>query len=70
VFAIGSDPIEYGLVESFNRPGGNITGMIWLGGSTSTAKRLQLLHEVTPAAAAIAVLVNPTNPNRRLRWKY
>jgi putative tryptophan/tyrosine transport system substrate-binding protein len=40
VFAIGADPVEYGLVGSFNRPGGNITGMIWLGGSTSTAKRL------------------------------
>jgi putative ABC transport system substrate-binding protein len=69
VFAIGSDPIEYGLVESFNRPGGNITGMIWLGGSTSTAKRLQLLHEATPAAAAIAVLVNPTNPGAEAEVK-
>ena len=62
VFAIGSDAIEYGLVGSFNRPGGNITGISWLGGSTSAAKRLELLHEVTPAAAAIAVLINPTNP--------
>jgi putative ABC transport system substrate-binding protein len=67
VFAIGSDPVEYGLVESFNRP--DITGMSWLGGSTSTATRLQLLHEATPAAAAIAVLVNPTNPNAEAEVK-
>src|SRR5262245_59962771 len=61
VFAIGSDPFEFGLVESFNRPGGNTTGIIWLGGATSAAKRLELLHEATPAAAAIGVLINPTN---------
>jgi putative ABC transport system substrate-binding protein len=62
VFAIGSDPIEYGLVGSFNRPGGNITGISWLGGSNTAAKRLELLHEATPSAAAIAALINPTNP--------
>jgi putative ABC transport system substrate-binding protein len=69
VFAIGSDPFEFGLVESFNRPGGNITGIIWLGGSTSAAKRLELLHEATPAAATIAVLFNPTNPGAEAEVK-
>jgi putative tryptophan/tyrosine transport system substrate-binding protein len=62
VFAIGSDPVKYGLVASFNRPGGNITGTSWLGGSTLAPKRLELLREAVPGAAVIAALVNPTNP--------
>jgi putative tryptophan/tyrosine transport system substrate-binding protein len=62
VFAMGSDPVKYDLVASFNQPGGNITGTIWLGGSTLAAKRLELLHEAVPAAAVMAVLVNPTDP--------
>jgi ABC-type uncharacterized transport system substrate-binding protein len=62
VFAIGSDPVELGLVASFNRPGANVTGVSWLGGPTLTAKRLELLHEAVPSATAIAVLVNPNNP--------
>jgi putative ABC transport system substrate-binding protein len=69
VFAIGSDPVAYGLVGSFNRPGGNITGMSWLGGFTMPAKRLQLLHEATPAATAIGVLINPTNPSAETEVK-
>jgi putative tryptophan/tyrosine transport system substrate-binding protein len=62
VFAIGSDPVKYGLVASFNRPGGNMTGTSWLGGFTLAAKRLELLHEAAPGAAVMGALVNPTNP--------
>jgi len=62
VFGIGSDPVKFGLVSSFNRPSTNITGVTWLGGPTLAAKRLGLLHELVPAATVIAVLVNPTNP--------
>src|SRR5208337_1043261 len=61
VFAIGSDPVTFGLVSTFNRPGGNITGISWLGGSTLAAKRLEVLRELVPKAGVIAVLVNPTN---------
>jgi ABC-type uncharacterized transport system substrate-binding protein len=62
VFAIGSDPVKFGLVSSFNRPGGNITGVSWLGGPTLAAKRLALLHELVPTAIVIAGLINPANP--------
>jgi putative tryptophan/tyrosine transport system substrate-binding protein len=60
VISIGADPVETGLVASLNRPGGNITGISNLN-TTVEAKRLQLLHELVPAATSIAFLVNPTN---------
>jgi putative ABC transport system substrate-binding protein len=60
VFFIGIDPVEFGLVASFNHPGGNMTGVVGLQGDL-TAKRIELLHEVLPKAAVVAFLVNPNN---------
>src|SRR5262249_46342068 len=56
VFNVGSDPVEVGLVASFNRPGGNLTGVANLGTEIS-AKRLDLMHKLAPAADLIAMLV-------------
>jgi putative tryptophan/tyrosine transport system substrate-binding protein len=58
VFAIGGDPISAGLVESFNRPGGNATGITLLT-SALEAKRLGILHELVPTASLISVLIDP-----------
>jgi putative tryptophan/tyrosine transport system substrate-binding protein len=62
VFFVGRDPVEFGLVDSLSRPGGNLTGfndlLIEL-----TPKRLELLSDLVPQADVIAVLVNPTNSN-------
>jgi ABC-type uncharacterized transport system substrate-binding protein len=62
VFAVAGDPVTAGLVASMNRPGGNLTGQASLNVQMGP-KRLQLLHELVPAASVIALLVNPTNPN-------
>lgn len=61
VFEIGADPIGAGLVSSISRPEGNITGVTSLNAQVGT-KRLELLHELLPAARAFALLVNPANP--------
>jgi putative ABC transport system substrate-binding protein len=61
VFNIGGDPVEIGLVASLDRPGGNVTGVSMLQ-TAMAAKRLELVHELVPAATLIALLVNPTNP--------
>jgi len=61
VFVSGDDPTKSGLVEKLNRPGGNITGISVFSGSQLGAKHVQLLHELVPTAAAIALLVNPAN---------
>jgi putative tryptophan/tyrosine transport system substrate-binding protein len=61
IFVIGGDPAKLGLVESFNRPGGNITGVSFFL-TQLESKRLGLLHELVPHATEIAVLINPTQP--------
>jgi putative ABC transport system substrate-binding protein len=61
IFEMGADPIAIGLVGTLNRPGGNLTGVTSLNVQV-TPKRLELLHEVVPASALIAVLLNPTSP--------
>jgi putative tryptophan/tyrosine transport system substrate-binding protein len=61
VFATGADPVELGLVSSLNRPGGNVTGVMFFV-NTLGAKRFELLRELSPSATVIGFLVNPQNP--------
>jgi putative tryptophan/tyrosine transport system substrate-binding protein len=61
VFVIAGDPIEFGLVASLNRPGSNVTGVTNLNVEVGP-KRLELLHELHPSAAVVALLVNPGSP--------
>ena len=58
VFVTGSDPVRDGLVTSFNRPGGNVTGISFVSGE-SAGKRLELLRQLVPGAATIAVMIDP-----------
>ncbi len=58
VFAYGGDPVGDGLVESFNRPGGNVTGATFIG-TALMAKRMELLREILPQVSDVALLVNP-----------
>ena len=58
VFAGGVDPVEEGLVASLNRPGGNVTGVVFISNVLVT-KRLELLRRLAPKATTIGVLVNP-----------
>ena len=62
VFATGGDPIRDGLVESLNRPGGNVTGVSYMF-SVLAAKRLSLLRQLVPKATTIGVLTNTSIPN-------
>jgi ABC-type uncharacterized transport system substrate-binding protein len=68
VFAYGGDPIIDGLVASFNRPGGNITGATFIG-AILTAKKLELLREIAPGATDIGLLVNPTGTLAEIQIK-
>ena len=63
VFTTASDPVQIGLVSSFNRPGGNVTGVSQINVALGP-KRLELAHELMPAAIGVALLVNPNDPAR------
>ena len=66
VFVTGAHPIKFGFVKSFNRPGGNATG-IWMVTTVLAEKRLQLMHQLLPKAELIALLINPTSPVAELQ---
>jgi putative ABC transport system substrate-binding protein len=61
VFSTGTDPVKLGVVTSFNKPGGNATG-VYIVTSSLEAKRLGLLHDMVPGAESIGVLLNPNFP--------
>jgi putative tryptophan/tyrosine transport system substrate-binding protein len=66
VFSAADDPVRLGFVASFNRPGGNVTGVSLISGALGP-KRLELLRSFVPDAAVIAVLMNPKNPAEDVR---
>ena len=68
VFVNTGDPVGAGLVASFNRPGGNVTGVSLLGPELET-KRLELLDQLIPGTTPIGVLVNPMNPAAALQLR-
>jgi putative ABC transport system substrate-binding protein len=68
VMATSGDPIQTGFVASLARPGGNITGLTILSAELS-AKRLELLTQLVPGLARVAVLWNPANPAIVLEWQ-
>ena len=69
VFTSGADPVKLGLVDSLNRPGGNLTGVFTLV-SALGPKQLELLHEMLPSAGKIVLLVNADNPNAQVDARY
>jgi len=68
VLAAAGDPVGNGLVESLARPGGNITGLSLMNAELA-GKRLELLKDMVPTAARVAVLLNPDNPLAQLHWR-
>jgi putative ABC transport system substrate-binding protein len=68
VFVTGGDPVRDGLVASLNRPGGNVTGVVFFS-SQLGAKRLDLLRQLVPEAKSIAILANPNNSNTEAEVK-
>jgi putative ABC transport system substrate-binding protein len=68
VFMIGADPVTLGLVRSFSRPDANLTGLV-IFGVQLIEKRLEILREVLPNGARVALLVNPKAPNVALSIK-
>lgn len=64
VFTIGGDPVRHGLIKSVNRPGGNVTGILF-NQTVLGAKRVELLKEIVPGLSRFALLMNPNNPNVR-----
>jgi putative tryptophan/tyrosine transport system substrate-binding protein len=68
VFGMGSDPVSAGLVESFNRPGGNVTGITLLT-NLMEPKRLGLLRELAPGASLTGILLNPSFPPAALQLR-
>jgi putative tryptophan/tyrosine transport system substrate-binding protein len=68
VFTSAADPVKAGLVASFNRPGGNVTG-VHLIGSALESKRLEFLVQLVPGVALIGVLVNPKNPDANVQLR-
>jgi ABC-type uncharacterized transport system substrate-binding protein len=65
VFTIGGDPVRFGLVKSINRPGGNVTGILF-NQNVLGAKRIELLRQMSPNISRVALLMNPTNPNVKI----
>jgi putative ABC transport system substrate-binding protein len=64
LFAIGGDPVADRLVANLNRPGGNVTGVVFFS-SQLGAKRIDLLRQLVPSSASMALLIYPNSPERR-----
>jgi putative ABC transport system substrate-binding protein len=64
VFALGADPVADGLIASFNRPGGNITGIVFFSAQLG-AKRIELLRQLAPKGSVLGMLTYPASPEDR-----